>query len=273
MIWLSVVTEVNHALSGLCRMGIGKVKDIKLIVTDLDDTLLRRDKTISDYTVDVFKRVRELGVLMAFATARSLGDSQEYRIILNPDGYIVTGGCLVYAEKHLLRSYFMPEPQVMTLLAELCSNPVVKSVSARSLNARYSNIPMEGRICVDFRAPLLEKLLHCSYRSDDRALLSSIVSRYPELLFLHISGSDLYDINPKEATKLNGVKTISEHFNIRLSEVVAFGDDYNDVDMLSECGIGVAMGNAINECKVVADHICGDCDDDSVAKWLEKNLL
>jgi hydroxymethylpyrimidine pyrophosphatase-like HAD family hydrolase len=55
--------------------------------------------------------------------------------------------------------------------------------------------------------------------------------------------------------------------------VVAFGDDYNDVEMLSECGIGVAMGNAIDECKAVADHICGDCDDDGMAKWLEKNLL
>ena len=273
MIWLSVVTEVNHTLGSLCGMGNGEVKEIKLIVTDLDDTLLRRDKTFSDYTVDVFKRVRERGVLIAFATARSLGDSQEYRIILNPDGDIVTGGCLVYADEHLLRSYFMPEPQVTALLAELCSNPLVKSVSARSLNTRYSNIPMEGRICVDFRSPLPEKLLHCSYRSDDRALLSSIVSRYPELLFLHVSGSDLYDINPKEATKLNGVKTITEYFCIKLSEVVAFGDDYNDVEMLSECGIGVAMGNAIDECKAVADHICGDCDDDGMAKWLEKNLL
>jgi FMN phosphatase YigB (HAD superfamily) len=44
--------------------------EIKLIVTDLDNTLLRRDKTISDYTVDVFRRIRDRGVLVAFATAR-----------------------------------------------------------------------------------------------------------------------------------------------------------------------------------------------------------
>lgn len=45
--------------------------DIKMIVTDLDNTLLRRDKTISNYTADVFRRVRERGVLVSFATVRS----------------------------------------------------------------------------------------------------------------------------------------------------------------------------------------------------------
>jgi len=44
--------------------------DVMLIVTDLDNTLLRRDKTIGEFTVDVFQRVRECGVLIAFATAR-----------------------------------------------------------------------------------------------------------------------------------------------------------------------------------------------------------
>ena len=44
--------------------------NIRMVVTDLDNTLLRRDKTISGYTVDIFRRVRECGVLVAFATAR-----------------------------------------------------------------------------------------------------------------------------------------------------------------------------------------------------------
>lgn len=64
---------------------------IRMIATDLDGTLLRSDKTISDYTVGVFGRVRKHGVLLAFATARSLESSREYRDMLNPDGDIVTG--------------------------------------------------------------------------------------------------------------------------------------------------------------------------------------
>jgi hydroxymethylpyrimidine pyrophosphatase-like HAD family hydrolase len=103
--------------------------------------------------------------------------------------------------------------------------------------------------------------------------MKSIAARYPEFSFLHISGSDLYDINPKDATKFNGVKTISEHFNILLSEITAFGDDYNDVVMLRECGVGVAMSNAIDECKAVADCVCDTNDNDGVAKWLEERIL
>ena len=227
----------------------------KMIVTDLDNTLLRRDKTISGYTVDVFRRVRERGMLMVFATARSYENSQEYRDMLNPDGDIVTGGCLVFAQKQLLRGYYLPESQGTALLAELQAYPLIKRVSARSINKSYSNIPVDGRICVDFSTPIADKFIHCSCRTDDSAFMKSIAARYPEFSFLHISESDVYDINPKDATKFNGVKILSEHFNIRLSEVIAFGDDNNDVEMLRGCGLGVAMNNAVNDCKTVADHI------------------
>lgn len=246
---------------------------VKMVITDLDNTLLRSDEKISDYTVDVFRRVHERGILVAFATARSLENSQDYRVILNPDGDIVTGGCLVFAGKQILRSYYLPESQGAALLAELCAYPQVKRVSARSLNTSYSSIPMDGRICVDFRSPLPEKLLHCACRTDDVAFMKSIAARYPGFSFLHISGSDLYDINPKDATKLNGVKTISDYFDIHLSETAAFGDDYSDIEMLRECGIGVAVANAISEVKAVADQICDTNDNDGVARWIEDNIL
>ena len=103
--------------------------------------------------------------------------------------------------------------------------------------------------------------------------MKSIANKYPEFSFLHISGSDLYDINPQNATKFNGVKIIAEHFNILLSEILAFGDDYNDVVMIRECGIGVAMSNAICECKTAADYICDTNDNDGVAKFIESHLL
>jgi len=57
------------------------------------------------------------------------------------------------------------------------------------------------------------------------------------------------------------------------TSALAFGDDYNDIEMLRECGIGVAVDNAIYEAKVAADYACGGCDEDGVAKWLEVNVL
>lgn len=57
-----------------------------------------------------------------------------------------------------------------------------------------------------------------------------------------------------------------------LSEVAAFGDDINDVEMLRECGFGVGMRNAIEECKNVADFLCDDCDEDGVAQMIKHAL-
>jgi Cof subfamily protein (haloacid dehalogenase superfamily) len=247
---------------------------IKMIVTDLDNTLLRRDKTISGYTVDVLRRVRERGTLLAFATARSLDGSREYRDLLNPDGDVVTGGCLVFVGGQLLRRCYMPMPQGAALLRELCENPFTESVSARSLDAAYSNIPREGRTFVDFKSEIPDKLLHCSCHIDDPAFMERLAARYPEFLILKDStDSSFYDVNPKDATKLSGVKALAEHFGILLSEVAAFGDDYNDVEMLRGCGLGIAMRNAIEECKAAADEACGDCDEDGVAGWLEARLF
>ena len=60
---------------------------------------------------------------------------------------------------------------------------------------------------------------------------------------------------------------------VDINSFVAFGDDVNDIDMVQRCGIGVAVSNAIDAVKEVADYICDSNDDDGVAKWIELNLL
>ena len=75
------------------------------------------------------------------------------------------------------------------------------------------------------------------------------------------------------ATKANAAKYLSDYFSVPLVNVAAFGDDYNDVEMLRECGVGVAVANSIDEVKAIADYVCGDCDEDGVARWLEENVL
>ena len=58
-----------------------------------------------------------------------------------------------------------------------------------------------------------------------------------------------------------------------MSELAAFGDDSNDIEMLRECGAGVAVSNAIGEVRAIASRICDTNDNDGVAKWLEENVL
>ncbi|MDE6673634.1 MAG: HAD hydrolase family protein [Acetatifactor sp.] len=61
--------------------------------------------------------------------------------------------------------------------------------------------------------------------------------------------------------------------NLSLSDIVSFGDDINDMEMLQICGIGVAVSNAVMDVKAVADCVTLSNDEDGVADWLEKNIL
>ena len=65
---------------------------------------------------------------------------------------------------------------------------------------------------------------------------------------------------------------ICDKCGIKLSNVIAFGDDYADIDMLKLSGTGIAMGNAIKEVKEAADIIIGSNDEDGIAVYLENDL-
>lgn len=88
-----------------------------------------------------------------------------------------------------------------------------------------------------------------------------------------VSINDSVVITSKMATKANALRKFGEHFNIDISDIVAFGDDTNDIDMIKTAGTGVAMGNAIEELKAVADFVCDTNDNDGIAKWINHFLL
>jgi hydroxymethylpyrimidine pyrophosphatase-like HAD family hydrolase len=77
----------------------------------------------------------------------------------------------------------------------------------------------------------------------------------------------------KDATKEKAIIYLAEYFGFDLSDIAAFGDDYNDVEMLRVCGIGVGVTNAIEEVRGVADCICDTNESDGVAKLLEERML
>ena len=65
---------------------------------------------------------------------------------------------------------------------------------------------------------------------------------------------------------------MSELSGIGLKDMVAFGDDLNDIDMLKLCGKGIAVSNAIKEVLDIADDVTLSNDEDGVASWIERNI-
>ena len=74
-------------------------------------------------------------------------------------------------------------------------------------------------------------------------------------------------------TKENAIMKITEVCGLDTESIIAFGDDFADIGMLELCGLGVAMGNAIDEVKNKADIVIGSNDEEGIAFFIEENLF
>jgi Cof subfamily protein (haloacid dehalogenase superfamily) len=81
------------------------------------------------------------------------------------------------------------------------------------------------------------------------------------------------EIMDKDCNKGYGVKVLAEKLGIKKEEVICIGDQANDIEMITYAGLGIAMGNAIEELKSVAQYVTSDNDNDGVAKAIEKFIL
>ena len=251
-----------------------------MIITDLDNTLLRSDKTISEYTIDVLKKCQSKGVKVAFATARSAQGSSRFLEQFTPDIFIGYGGALVSVGDKVIHRFDISANISSQIIKECLNTAEVLSVSAinesiaLSSNRKY----LEQRDSshyqyTDFSDNLNYRYLKISLRATDAATVEKIAAHYPMCDMLRYTGEDLYRFANRGAVKWNAVKTVAKYFNINTKSFVAFGDDYNDWEMLRKCGIGVAVKNAIEEVRYTAKYICETNDNDGVAKWIEEHAL
>lgn len=249
---------------------------IRMIVTDLDETLFRTDKTISEYTIKTIKRIRNKGIKTIFATAR--GDSTKLLVPYELfDGYVLTNGAGAYIDNRLIYDRRILSETFIPFLQYL-SNENLK-VAAQIEGTHYTNFNVKERwsYIEDFVITDYSNLqgnadkLYAIVEEKDQ--IDIIKSNLPKELYLNVSRDNLAMVMHKEARKSIGILEIASKFNICKNEILVFGDDTNDEDMFLNAGVSVAMGNAIDEIKIIADHICDTNDNDGVAKWLDENIL
>jgi len=113
-------------------------------------------------------------------------------------------------------------------------------------------------------------------RDEMFALEAELQRKVPEKLYTHVIRSPRYqgymcEIAPAGATKWSGVRHVADEWEIPDHEICAVGDDVNDLPMLVGSGLGVAMGNAVDELKAAADRIAPHNDEDGLAevvRWI-----
>ena len=253
------------------------MKNIKMIVTDLDGTYLRTDKTISEYSRKIITECRNKGLLFIIATARPIRAVKDFLSESDYDGAIFHNGAVVKLGDEPFSGFGIPNPgKIISILQD--AHPGL-----------HVSVEMQDRLYVTFDPGniwegieyTLTDFTDLPFGEADKLLLEAAsvedMKRYepllPQDLYIQLSENTVAMIMNKKAEKMRAVKEIAAHYQIDPEEIVAFGDDYNDMEMLQGCGIGVAMENAIDDVKRLADEVCADNDADGVAGWLEQHIL
>ena len=249
---------------------------IKMVVTDLDGTLLRDDKTISEYTASVIKALRAKGILFTIATARPIRAVTEFLPFLEYDCAIYHNGAIVHDGKSPLDGFGIDNPG-KTIHKILCDMPG-SHIAVEANDAMFSNFDAERlwpgiqyEYTTDFsEVTFADKIIVEATSAAKCTMLSGYI---PSDLYLIPSENSIAMIMNKNAKKSSGIASLAGAHGFGLDNVVAFGDDFNDIDMLKACGFGVAVENALPEVKSFAEYICSSNMEDGVASWIEKNLL
>ena len=254
------------------------MENISLILSDLDGTLFHDDKSISDFSAQVIAEAQKKGILFGISTSRALVNARHYFGNLSPDVLITNGGGLVSCKGEKIYSCEFTKEEVRKLIDaafRICGKDVIISVDnehglfcneKEDLGDRYWTY-------TDF-SDFNESAMKMCVETLDKSLVEKIASvvGLDQIDYLPFSDIPWYKMSKKNATKERAIENLCSYLNLPAEKIVAFGDDFNDIGMLKLCGKGVAMGNAIDEVKSVADEICLSNEEDGVARWIEEHL-
>ena len=253
------------------------MENCKLLLFDLDGTLLRSDKTISRTTLNALKKCRENGILIGVSTSRGEQNALSFIEELQPDVLIASGGALVkYNGEYIYKAEFSREEtrRMIATARKVCGSDC--EITIDTIDSHYWNYRIDPKeqdhswgdsIYTDFKDFEESSLKMCVEIFED-----SQAKRLQELLdecdCIRFSDGYWYKFTKKTATKENAILEVCAICGIKTEEIIAFGDDYADIGMLKLCGKGIAMGNAINEVREMADLVIGSNDEDGIAEYL-----
>ena len=262
------------------------MKNIKMIVTDLDKTLLRNDKTISEYTKTILTKCCERGFLLVFATARPERATRQWQINHTSCYTIANNGATIFCGAKQIQTTPIPEATKHSIIQRVIADKNITGLCAETGEVLYSNdnsystwgeaYPQDSGwnpVFHNFLTPVVESICKLSVECADAEIVSGILRNYPDLRVFPNSGELWYQITHASVSKYNAIAYLSKQTGITPVNIIAFGDDFNDVEMLEKCGIGVAVANAVAPVKEAADFVCDTNDNDGVAKYLSDYLL
>lgn len=252
---------------------------IRMILTDLDYTLLKQDGSVSEKTLQILTACRTKEIRFAIATARYWIGAERYIDLLNPDFEITTDGTLVHSHGQCIYSCAFSVSETNAIISGIAEAVPGAEITAACGKTVYWNSRQISE------SEKLHKAVYCDYSSPLDVQANKIVAELPdESVAREIAartnsklqcyrGEKWYAFMPAASGKTAAIRALAEISGISPEDTVAFGDDLNDIEMLRFCGTGIAVANAIPELQEEADEITLSNDEDGVAKWLADHCL
>lgn len=263
---------------------MGKFDGI-LICTDLDGTLLKNDKTISEENREAIEYFKREGGYFTFITGRMPYTSRSLYEMVNPNapiGCINGGGIYDYEKEKYLWSLTLPHDANELVDAVYHAVPSA-GIQMNALDKIY--FCRDNWAMVRFRSRTGTPYVEGNHMTLDVPIgkvvfgdeeeniqkVAEVLSNHPrseEFDYIR-SERTLYEILPKGSSKGNLLIKLAEILGIDPSKTVAIGDYNNDVSMIKAAGVGVAVANAVDEAKAAADRITVSNEEHAIAKIIE----
>lgn len=267
-----------------------KKHDIKMIVLDIDGTIMNKKFQISDRVKKTIQLCQAKKIKVVLATGRMHDAAIPVAKEIGLLGPIISyqGSMIKEAtENELLLKHNIDFPSAMKVIEEL--RQLKGQINFFTENQLYAEkitpllIEYTEKRNISFKkVENLEELKEFSpikllFINDDAKKLKQIKlhlrEKFAENLTIFQSTDYFCEIVKKNATKGASIQYLAKLWNIELSQILAIGDQENDIEMLQTAGISVAMGNAIQEVKEVTTYITETVDNDGAALAIEKIVL
>ncbi len=263
----------------------------KLICSDIDGTLLNNLRDLSDRTKTQLRRISaDFGVPIVLVSSRMPKAMTHFleEIGLQEPLIAYNGAYVLDKNRKILVNKFTPAP-IGKAVYDI-ARPKGLHVSMYQANEWYTETNdywaereiRNTKVTPDFQEliPILEywktqntgahKIMLMGDADQITQAQSELYAQFSEQLHLYRSKDTYLEINTKSVSKASAIEILRQNFQVEISEIIAFGDNWNDTEMLRYAGHGVAMENAPDEVKKCANEIAPKHTEDGVAQILEK---
>ncbi len=279
-----------------------KMKMAGIIALDLDGTLLNSNKELSRVNLQVLEKAAEKGFAIVPTTGRFYGGMPDFIKNLPFVRYVITiNGAQVQdlAENKIVYRAELPWQQTISIMEWLDTFPVIYDCymenDAFMTEAQKQKIDMVihdehyQKMFHELRRPVpelknfikeqglqgvdVQKTQFFTTEPEVRTYIMEELPKRFENLAVSSSHIQNVEINQSHANKGEALLALAEYLQIPRERTFAFGDGLNDLSMIQQAGMGIAMENGHEIVKQAADVITASCDDDGVAKAIEKYCL